>query len=309
MSRATLPNLFVVGAAKSGTTSLHYYLGQHPSIFMAMPKEPHFFSQIEPSPELAPMFPHIASESDYLALFKHAEGAQWRGEASTSYLWSESVPERISKLRTNPRFLAILRDPVERAYSHYLNDVREGFQRKSFEESIDEEIERSEPPRWGADPLYLQIGYYGHQIERYFDAFGRERVLVLVFEEFFQDPNKAMASVFEFLGVDSLFASTLSLEAKNRYRRPRNRLASTVMGSALTRRIAHRAFPRVVRRAGRAMLLKASSKPPLDASLRHRLRLHFAPEIRVLAALTRRDYPWGTEPETVPSRSSSPPST
>ncbi len=84
------PNLFVVGAAKAGTTSLYRELARHPAIYMSPMKEPHFFSQIQPAPAREDFFPHLSDEDEYLALFKGATTEELLGEASTSYLWDRA---------------------------------------------------------------------------------------------------------------------------------------------------------------------------------------------------------------------------
>src|ERR671937_272269 len=89
------PNLFIVGAAKAGTTSLSRYLNEHPDVYMSAMKEPHFFSHIEPDPRLAAFFPHVEDATAYLALFSNAGRARVRGEASTSYLTHEGVATSI----------------------------------------------------------------------------------------------------------------------------------------------------------------------------------------------------------------------
>jgi hypothetical protein len=119
------PNLFIVGAAKAGTTSLYHYLAQHPDIYMAPVKEPHFFSRIHPAPELEAFFPHVSDEADYLSLFANAHAETVRGEASTSYLSHPDVADAIWQKRPEAKIVIMLRDPVERAYSNYWYDVRE----------------------------------------------------------------------------------------------------------------------------------------------------------------------------------------
>src|SRR5919108_5774969 len=107
------PNLFIVGAAKAGTTSLYHYLAQHPDVYMAPMKEPHFFSQIRPDPKLEAFFPHVDNEAKYLALFAAAGDEKVRGEASTSYLWHPDVADAIRSKRPDAKIVAMLRDPLE----------------------------------------------------------------------------------------------------------------------------------------------------------------------------------------------------
>ncbi len=145
-------------------------------------KEPHFFSQIEPAPERKAFFPHVTDEDEYLALFEGATTEELLGEASTSYLWDRQAAERIKRVVPEARILIVLRDPVDRAYSQYWNDVREGIDRRSFLEALVEE-QRSGPGAWGVSSLYIDCGRYADQVERYLDRFGA-RVQVLFFEDF-----------------------------------------------------------------------------------------------------------------------------
>src|SRR4029079_3438154 len=89
------PNLFLVGAAKAGTTALYDELSRHPAIYMSPMKEPHFFSRIEPASRWEDFFPHVSDEDDYLAVLERATNEQLVGEASTSYLWDSQTAERI----------------------------------------------------------------------------------------------------------------------------------------------------------------------------------------------------------------------
>src|SRR5262249_9136446 len=114
------PNFFIVGAAKAGTTSLHALLRAHPEVFMSMPKEPHHFCQVEPPHELPWHFESHTDPARYLKLFRGAHGFKAIGEGSTSSMWHPEVPARIRQRVPHARILIALRDPIQRAYSHYL---------------------------------------------------------------------------------------------------------------------------------------------------------------------------------------------
>jgi Sulfotransferase family len=111
-----LPNFFVVGAAKSGTTSIYRYLRQHPDVYMPIVKELHWFSRLEPNPRQG--FHPITSEEEYLSLFEGWRGERAIGEASPSYLWDPKAPERIQRSVPSAKILILLREPVDRAFSH-----------------------------------------------------------------------------------------------------------------------------------------------------------------------------------------------
>jgi hypothetical protein len=298
LTHARWPNLFLVGAAKSGTTSLYGCLSQHPAIFMAPMKEPHYFSRIAPSPELAPFFPHVASRREYLRLFETSGQEPMCGEASTSYLWSSEAPHRIRQVAPDARAIAILRDPVQRAFSHFLNDVREGFETRSFEEAIDDELHRDGPSAWGVTSLYVQIGFYATQLQRFWEVLGRHRVCVLFFEDFVHDPVSSMRRVFQFLGLDPEMANRLSTKKSNPYRSARGPLSARIMGSGMARRSVRRVLPPPLRRLGRAALLKTATKPDLDTTLERRLRSVFDDELHTLEEMLGRRAPWPSSDET-----------
>lgn len=201
-----IPNLFIVGAARSGTTSLWARLRSHPSVFMPgvlRHKEPAFFSPLKKS-----MYKRRES---YLGLFAGAnEGYAWIGEASTAYL---TDPESAGLIRTfNPeaRILIMLRNPARRAYSLFNWMVQEGFEyAASFPEALALERERSGrpipnslEPEYYYNYLYFSSGLYEVQVRRYLELF-KERVLVLRFEDYVGAPDKVWERVCRFLSIDS----------------------------------------------------------------------------------------------------------
>ena len=182
------PNLFIVGAAKAGTTSLWKALNAFPDVYMSPLKEPHYFSQVDPRPEWAAHFPVIRSEREYLRLFAGARAVAYVGEASTSYLWSAArSADAIWDHSPNARIIAVLRDPIERAYSHYWNDRREGIESRAFETALHDEQRRSAAGQWGQDSLYIDAGRYSHQVQAFSERF-KGQMLVLSYDDLAGDP-------------------------------------------------------------------------------------------------------------------------
>lgn len=283
------PNLFLVGAAKAGTTSVYDELARHPDIYMSPVKEPHFFSRIRPSPEREAFFPHLTGEQEYLALFDRAGGQRLIGEASTSYLWDREAAERIRRVAPEASILVMLRDPVERAYSQYWNDVREGIERRSFPDALAQE-RRSGPGAWGVTSLYIDCGMYADQVERYLDRFGA-RVLVTFFEDFVRDQASAVAGIHSFLGVGPASDAERS-SRMNPTALPRNLLSGRILGSGRLRRIARATVPRPLRARARGALLKEVSPTPMDPASRALLAEVFRPEVARLAELIGASPPW-----------------
>jgi hypothetical protein len=284
------PNLYLVGAAKAGTTSLYRELARHPAIYMSPMKEPHYFSQIEPAPGREAFFPHVTDEAEYLALFDGATTEELLGEASTSYLWDSRAAERIKRVVPEARILIILRDPVERAYSQYWNDVREGIERRSFLDALLDE-QRSGPGAWGVSSLHIDCGRYANQVERYLDHFGA-RVKVLFFEDFVGNQEQTIADVHSFLGVESSPTAGAAARRMNPASLPRNRLSAALFASGRVRRVVRATIPRPLRSRLRLGLLKQATPPPMDPAARALLTEIYRPEAGRLAGLLGRPPPW-----------------
>lgn len=188
-----LPNFLIIGAMKAGTTSLHHYLGQHPDIFVAPTKETNFFAQ-----ESALCFTGrtVSLPDEYAAQFSAATTQKAIGESSPAYLAVPLAPERIARMLPHAKLIVILRNPIDRAYSHYLMRRRQGREeRKTFEDVL------SEPDR---DPehSYTERGFYGTFIERYLKHFPREQLKIFLYEDLVNDPKSVVHACFEFLEVD-----------------------------------------------------------------------------------------------------------
>ncbi|MGH7702455.1 MAG: sulfotransferase family protein, partial [Gemmatimonadales bacterium] len=210
------PNFFIVGAMRGGTTALYEYLAQHPEVFLPRVKEPHFFSQARDR-----FSESVHEEASYLALFAGAtRGAV--GEASASYLWSVEAPRRIRARIPGARIIILLRDPVERAHSHYLWEVRNGTESRPFYQALTED-HASPAKEWGDAHLYVDLGLYCAQVERYLKLFGADQVLLLLSRHLEGDPAMALRSVCRFLGIDGRPAETFgSAERHNPYGAPRS---------------------------------------------------------------------------------------
>jgi hypothetical protein len=293
VAEARWPNLFLVGAAKAGTTTLYEALTRHPAVYMSPMKEPHFFSRIQPAPEREAFFPHVTAEDEYLALFEGATGEQLRGEASTSYLWDANAAERIKRVLPEARILIILRDPVDRAYSQYWNDVREGFERRSFLDALVEE-QRSGPGAWGVTSLYIECGRYADQVERYLDRFG-PRVHVSFFEDLVGDEASTLADIHSFLELPAANRGE-ALRRMNPTALPRNRLSRALLASGRVRTLVRATVPRRLRGRLRSALLKPTAPPPMDPAARSLLTEIYRPEIARLARVLGRSVPWGRKP-------------
>jgi hypothetical protein len=290
-----LPNFFVVGAARSGTTSLYRYLSQHPEVYMSPNKEPHWFSRVQPAPgqDSRP----VTSEEEYLELFKAWNGEPAVGEASPSYLWDEKAPYRIKEAVPDAKIIAILRDPVERAYSHYLMRVREGKEDLPFMTALEQDYYQRDKA-WSVSRLYVDLGFYTDQVQRFLEVFGEGQVKICLYaKDLIEKPRALLESVMEFIEVDPQYAASLSTDAWfNRYSVPRSRLALMVSRSRILRSrrfgaLKARLIPdrRLRARIREALLYKGGSKPAMDVEARRFLIDLYWEDVRRLEGLIGRD--------------------
>jgi hypothetical protein len=195
------PNLFLIGAMKSGTSYLSELLAAHPAIFMSAEKEPSYF--VDPQ-VLRRGWPRMwaqgywRSEARYLELFAAAGQAAVIGEASTLYSklpMYTRVAERILDFNPQARFIYVMRDPVERTISHYWH-------------TVDDQSKQQQRPMLTAiqsNPEYTDVSYYARQLSEYLRHVGRERMFVLTFEELCANPAEQLGRIYAWLGVDASF--------------------------------------------------------------------------------------------------------
>jgi hypothetical protein len=205
-----LPDFFIAGHAKSGTTALYQMLRRHPQIYLPDSKEPWFFAtDMRPrfEPYLAGMPPETLEE--YLALFAAARPEQRAGEASSSYLWSRTAAARIAEVQPAARIIAILREPADFLRSLHMQLVQTHVEsERDLRTAISLEAARrggKHVPRRSHRPQLLQYAdhvRYVEQLERYHALFGREQVLVLIYEDFRRDNEATVRQVLRFLDVD-----------------------------------------------------------------------------------------------------------
>ncbi len=197
-------NFFLLGAPKSGTTSMANYLSQHPDIFMPHMKEPHFFSQDFPGMQ------RVHTLEEYEAVYPLREGGyKFYGDASVCYLYSKVAVENILKYNPEARFMVILRKPqamIPSLHSQLLYSGREEIQ--DFREAWNARHDRKRGERLPKNVLvpahlyYDEFCKYGDQIERVLGMVPRERILIMDFDDFKKDAKAATRSVFSFLGVN-----------------------------------------------------------------------------------------------------------
>jgi hypothetical protein len=274
------PNLFLVGAQKAGTTSLYRYLGQHPDIYTSPEKEPRFFDRLDHDD---------VTEEAYLALFEGAEDHAVRAEGSTFYLYDPAVPDLIHERVPDARILVSLRDPMQRAYSHYWRQVAAGHEEEPFPDAVRREAQALEASRERRG--YLDRSLYAEAVERYRSTFGAGSVRVQLLDDLKRDPRGMLREVFEFLEVDPGPAEEIDLSRRNTFRgTPYGGVVETVRTHPAVKRVARAVLPQGVRDwLGNRVLLSGEEKPPLPGEAKSLLVEVFEPDLRRLEEVLGRD--------------------
>jgi len=193
-------NMFLIGAPRCGTTSLYHYLKQHPDIFLPSRKELHYFSY----PEVSDTYYRVDFITDiktYLDFYSLAKDEKILGDISPSYLHYYKSAERIKAFNPDAKIVIILRNPIERAISHYLLDVRQGYQKNQF--ILCKYLDKTEKNRLFYKE-YIEVGMYASKVKHFFDVFGRESVCVLLFDELANNPIQVLYKLFKFFEIPNV---------------------------------------------------------------------------------------------------------
>lgn len=279
------PNFFIVGAPKCGTTALYTYLREHPQIFMSPVKEPQYFAE-----DLRGDRRRVRTLAEYLECFAGVRDEEVIGEASTAYLGSARAAEEIKAFAPEARIAIMLRNPVDKMYSRF-NDARfhNREHHKSFAVALADE-ERC-GPSFGLG--YRGSARYAGQVRRYLEAFGREKVHIILYDDFKERTAATYADALRFLGVHP--DNRTEFPVVNRRRSLRNMALQEFVRRppGVLRRWGRIALPLRMRQQLRTWFSTVNvipaPPPPLEEDLRRQLAREFASEVRELGQLIGRD--------------------
>ncbi len=290
------PDFFIVGAPKSGTTAMYAYLRHHPELYLPVQKELRYFGSDLDIRDRRPL-----DEVEYLAQFADGASASHVGTAYVWYLYSRLAAREIATFAPRARIIAMLRNPIEMLHALHGEHLSNGNEDiRDFTEALDAENERRAgrriPPHAHLPQglWYSSVPRYTEQLERYVRAFGRERVHVILYDDFAADPGACYSGLLRFLEVrDDVrpdgFA-VINASKRTRSERLRHFLARP---PDLPRRVIRRTIPPRVRRAlyERAQRLNVTEAPraPIPLTTRDRLRRLFSEECERLSAFLDRD--------------------
>jgi hypothetical protein len=280
-------DFFIAGAPKSGTTSLYYYLEEHPEIEMSSQKEPDYFSDT-PLQEQGMYYGknRINTLDKYESLFAQKEGVIY-GEGSVSYLFYENVAEDIKKYNPNAKIIIMLRNPIDRAFSHYLMDYRLGLVSDSFEDIINKKSKYKNAHLFYQQ--YIEVSEYAKQIQRYCNVFSTDNLLLIDYEDFKGDVSGTVDLAYDFLKVSTEFSADVNTK-HNTFTMPKNKGIRFIYSFVILRKILTFIFPKSLVKNIKGLLFKADKKPKLLEETRNQLKQFFSDDVRELGGVLGKDY-------------------
>lgn len=293
------PNFLVIGTPKSGTTSLYYYLEQHPDVYLPDKKELHYYS-----------YPYIKDNSngigdkivlaslcsnrkDYENNYKGVRDEKAVGEISPSYLFYSDVAARIKDELGIVKIIVILRNPIEKAYSQYIHLVRDQREHLSFYDALLAESERR-GNKWGDFWLYAFSSLYSEKLKVYQSVFGVSNVKVILFEDFTNNTDATLEDIFRFLGVNKEFkCNTEKIYNKGGIAKSKI-IAKFFSEPNLIRTIAKQMIPKLVRRNIRLFILNLNIKksPEIDSKSMAYLVDYFQHDVTELEKILQQKIDW-----------------
>lgn len=295
-----LPDFFVAGVPKAGTTALHAALTRHPALYMSSVKEPKFFLTDGPPPsqggpgDAKTYREHVWRRADYEALFDPASAGQLRGESTPFYLYNQAAQRRIRAQIPAAKLIVVLRDPVERAHSNWTHLWSAGLDPiGDFVQACADEERRIEAG-WAEFWHYTALGKYGEQLQHVYSLFPRDQVLVFRYRTLIERPAEILDRICAFLGVPQGVLSELPRENVTAHPDPtlRHRAVSKTLraGHQLTAALPGHAGAGLIDRLERILQQDAAPRRPLTWDERQALIPRFEADIALLESVTGEDF-------------------
>ncbi len=303
MDKNKFPDFIIAGAAKSGTTALHYMLDQHPDIFMSGIKETNYFVYAyerarkwrdhSGSAPLEALGEHDITDTHekYRALFKQAKTGQLLGESSPLYLLSAAVPKRMSEHNPALKVVLILRNPAEVAYANFVHQVRDRTESLALEE-IDRIFDASHYKKANLHPFshHLALPEYSTQLPKYIEFFSPDNLHIIIYEEFIKDKKLALSRLFDFLKLAE--CDDINVDKKvNISAMPRNKaIQDAIRGNAWWKSVLNLMVPKKPRRRVRAFLeaMNSGGKPAMSEAVRSKLDQRYSKDVNYVESFLGR---------------------
>jgi Sulfotransferase domain len=302
----SLPDFFVAGAPKAGTTALHSALARHPSLYMSAVKEPKFFLTDGPPPtsggpgDVRTYREHVWRRDDYEALFDPAPAGTLRGESTPFYLYDRPAQQRIRALVPGAKLVVILRDPVERAHSNWTHLWSAGLDPVGDVVQACAQEERRIAAGWAEFWHYTALGRYGEQLEHLYTLFPRDQVMVFRYRALIEHPVGVLDGICRFLGVPEGVLTEVPRENVTAHpqltRRHRALSRALRLGTAASAVLPGKTEAAMTSILERRLQQDAPPRQPLTWAERQALIPRFEEDIRLLENITGEGFRDWLEP-------------
>jgi hypothetical protein len=295
------PNFLVIGAGKSGTTSLYEYLNEHPDVFMSPVKETNFFAlegeqlinQID-DPEQMSHYPWSVTDCEsYKDLYQDVTIEKAIGEVSPMYLYSKKAALNIKERLPNVKLIAILRQPTDRLYSRYLHLARESRTPTSnFEDALDKDS------IWWKRNDLIQEGFYHSHLKMYYDLFPKEQIHVVLYDDFRANPQGVISDIYQFIGVDASYAPSMNTEFNVSGFVANKKLDNIIGQNSVVKSLISKVSPSLTKYLSESKKIKSLvnrmrnknlKRPPLSKNLKTQINEIYRSEIDKLQSLINVD--------------------
>lgn len=272
-----LPTFIIIGAPKAGTTSLYHYLSEHPDVYMSEPKEVNFFSREEIEAQGLYYQDFKAKDlKSYEQLFDDAINKKAIGEGSVSYLFYPHTPQKIKAILPKVKNIILLRNPIERGYSHYLMDYRLGLVDLTYEEIVFKTTKHENLDLYYQQ--YVELGLYYEQVKRYLDLFGKEQVKIYLQEDLRSDSMTVINDLYTYLNIDKSFVPDINKE-HNSFSMPKYAFIQRLYSDQKVRTIMSNVLPNKLKELLLNGLFERVKKPKLDIKTKEYLSELYKPDI------------------------------
>lgn len=259
----SLPSFLVIGPSKCGTTSIYHYLKQHPEVYLPRIKEINFFAYHGQKGRY-----WAKTLDEYRGYFKAARYEKALGEVTPYYFASTGTAARIYDVIPNARIITILRNPIDRAYSHYNMYVRSGKEKRSAGEALLDETS-----------LYTRVGFYYRNLNEYFKLFDKKNIKVFFYEQLVNSTQKLLKDLFGFIGVNNSFQPNLGVKHARGYL-PKNKIINKLLDNYITRFVIKPIIPEKLLDIGIKIKNMNSRKPDkLPDEIRGKLKEVYKPDL------------------------------
>lgn len=276
------PDFFIVGAPRSGTTSLHEYFKKIPEIFMC-PKECGYFSKY--------CIGRVETLQEYQKLFQNSTNKQLIGDITAIYLRDPETPKLIHDVNPDAKIIILLRDPIERAFSHYLMFIKNEYETESFSKQIKDYFDNKIKTGRFHDYVIMP-SFYSDSISKYVEIFGMKNVRIFLYEDFAKNTQKIVSEILEFLEIKIKLPENVG-NIYNEYAKPLGETSKSIISNQTIKTLAKK-FLTKSRRVSltRSVLTKKGEKPTIDTNDEKILHDLFIDDVKKLQGILKKKINW-----------------